>query len=56
MIQLRVAVFPDGTQALQVREYINTTVYAGIPSLEQTLQSAKFEWSPWKNVPIVKVE
>lgn len=41
----------DGTRILQYRKYINTTVYAGMPTPEQVTRFAKFEWTPWQAIP-----
>jgi hypothetical protein len=38
---------------LQYRRFVNSTVYAGIPSTEFTMQTAKMEWTDWVDVPTV---
>jgi hypothetical protein len=57
MIQMRWLVTTNKPQPkLQFRQMYNTTVYAGMPTEMQKLETAKFEWSEWMDVPIVKVD
>ena len=55
MIQLRwYSTINYPTPKLQYRQQYNTTVYAGMPTEEQKMQTAKYEWSEWIDVPTVK--
>ena len=38
---------------LQYRVKQNVTVYAGMPTEQQKLETAKYEWSEWIDVPNV---
>lgn len=52
MIEMRWYVPVVGEKVLQYRHMTNTTVYAGIPTLEEKLRTANLQWSPWKDVPM----
>lgn len=54
MVQLRWYSSHNKPQRLQYRQLYNTTVYAGMPTEMQKLETAKFEWSDWMDVPEVK--
>ena len=55
MIQMRWYQPPEfTTPILQYRQQYNTTVYAGMPTEKQKLETAKYAWSDWTDVPIVK--
>ena len=41
-----------GDKVLQYRNMVNTTVYAGIPTMEEKMRTANLQWSPWKDVPM----
>lgn len=43
----------DHTKKLQYRVKYNTTVYAGMPTEEQKLKTANYQWSEWMDVPEV---
>lgn len=54
MIQLRwykTVNYPE--PKLQYRQMYNTTVYAGMHTEMQKLETGKFEWSEWIDVPMV---
>ncbi len=38
---------------LQFRKFVNTTVYAGMPSQDFVNQTAVMQWSEWADVPEV---
>mgnify|MGYP003334080439 CR=1 FL=1 len=42
-----------GGQILQYRVKQNMTVYAGMPTEEEKLKTANYQWSEWITVPIV---
>jgi hypothetical protein len=52
MVEMRWYVPVTGDKVLQYRHMVNTTVYAGMPTLEDKLRSAQLAWSPWKDVPM----
>lgn len=41
-----------GEKVLQYRNMVNTTVYAGMPTMEEKMRTANLQWSPWKDVPM----
>ena len=43
----------DYTKKLQYRVKYNATIYAGMPTEEQKLKTANYQWSEWMNVPEV---
>ncbi len=53
MIQLRWLVTTDPEPKLQYRQQYNTTIYAGMPTEKQKLETANYEWSDWMDVPVV---
>lgn len=55
MIQMRwYATVNRPEPRLQYRQQYNTTIYAGMPTEKQKLETAKYEWSDWMDVPMVK--
>ena len=52
MVQLRWYKSKNQPRVLQYRQKYNTTVYAGMPTEEQKLQTAKYEWSEWMDIPV----
>ena len=52
MIEMRWYVPVTGDKVLQYRQKVNTTVYAGTPTLEEKMRTANLQWSPWKDVPM----
>ena len=54
MIQMRWYSTDNKPRTLQYRQMVNTTVYAGMPTEQQKMATAKYEWSEWKDVPEVK--
>lgn len=53
MIQLRWLVATGPEPKLQYRQQYNTTIYAGMPTEKQKLETANYEWSDWMDVPVV---
>ncbi len=43
----------NNTKKLQYRVKYNVTIYAGMPTEEQKLKTANYQWSEWMNVPEV---
>ena len=41
------------TKKLQYRVKYNTTVYAGMPTEREKLETANYQWSEWMDVPEV---
>ena len=56
MVQLRWYSTYNKPMRLQYRQQYNTTIYAGMPTEEQKLKTAKYEWSEWMDVPEIKGE
>jgi hypothetical protein len=52
MVEMRWYVPVTGDKVLQYRNMVNTTVYAGIPTMEEKMRTANLQWSPWKDVPM----
>jgi len=52
MVEMRWYVPVTGDKVLQYRNMVNTTVYAGIPTMEEKMRTANLQWSPWKEVPM----
>ena len=53
MIQMRWFSTNNTQPRLQYRVKQNVTVYAGMPTEQQKLETAKYEWSEWIDVPNV---
>ena len=53
MIQMRWFSTNNTQPKLQYRVKQNVTVYAGMPTEQQKLETAKYEWSDWIDVPNV---
>jgi hypothetical protein len=43
----------NSSKTLQYRVKYDTTIYAGMPTEEQKLKTANYQWSEWMNVPEV---
>jgi hypothetical protein len=43
----------NSSKTLQYRVKYNATIYAGMPTEEQKLKTANYQWSEWMNVPEV---
>ena len=43
----------NSSKTLQYRLKYDTTIYAGMPTEEQKLKTANYQWSEWMNVPEV---
>ena len=43
----------NSSKTLQYRVKYNTTIYAGMPTEEQKLKTANYQWSEWMDVPEV---
>ncbi len=43
----------NSSKTLQYRVKYNTTVYAGMPTEKEKLETANYQWSEWMNVPEV---
>ena len=54
MIQMRWYSSYNKPITLQYRQYYNTTIYAGMPTEKQKLETANYQWSEWMDVPEVK--
>jgi hypothetical protein len=52
MVQLR-WYKTNSSKTLQYRVKYNATIYAGMPTEEQKLKTANYQWSEWMNVPEV---
>jgi len=52
MVEMRWYVPVTGEKVLQYRNMVNTTVYAGMPTMEEKMRTANLQWSPWKEVPM----
>jgi len=52
MVEMRWYVPVTGEKVLQYRNMVNTTVYAGMPTMEEKMRTANLQWSPWKDVPM----
>jgi hypothetical protein len=52
MVEMRWYVPVTGDKVLQYRNMVNTTVYAGVPTIEEKMRTANLQWSPWKDVPM----
>ena len=52
MVEMRWYVPVTGDKVLQYRNMVNTTVYAGMPTMEEKMRTANLQWSPWKDVPM----
>jgi hypothetical protein len=52
MVEMRWYVPVTGDKVLQYRNMVNTTVYAGTPTVEEKMRTANLQWSPWKDVPM----
>lgn len=56
MIQMRWYSTNNTQRRLQYRQQYNTTVYAGMPTEKQKLETASYQWSEWIDVPHVHEE
>lgn len=56
MVQMRWYSTNSTQRRLQYRQMYNTTIYAGMPTEKQKLETAKYEWSEWIDVPHVHEE
>lgn len=55
MIQMRWYITVNRPEPrLQYRQQYNTTIYAGMPTEKQKLETANYAWSDWMDVPVVK--
>ncbi len=43
----------NSSKTLQYRVKYNATIYAGMPTEEQKLKTANYQWSEWMDVPEV---
>ncbi len=43
----------NSSKTLQYRVKYNTTVYAGMPTEREKLETANYQWSEWMDVPEV---
>ncbi len=43
----------NSSKTLQYRVKYDTTIYAGMPTEEQKLKTANYQWSEWMDVPEV---
>ncbi len=53
MIELRWLVPVEGEQKLQYRQQIDVTVRAGQWDAASVAQTANWQWSEWRDVPLV---
>jgi hypothetical protein len=53
MIEMRWYVPVSGDKVLQYRQTVDTTVRAGIWPAEEQLRTANYQWSEWKDVPLI---
>ena len=51
MIQLRWYETTNIQRKLQYRVKYDTSIYAGMPTEEQKLKNANYQWSEWMDVP-----
>jgi len=56
MIQMRWYSSSNVQRKLQYRVKYNTTIYAGMPTEEEKLKTANYQWSEWMDVPHVHEE
>lgn len=53
MIEMRWYVPVEGERVLQYRQKIDVTVRAGMWPSDELLRTANYQWSDWRDVPLV---